>query len=505
VPLSRANPRLKHLRRLVERRATRDEEQRYVLEGPTLVGEALAAGVPVEQIFYEGDEFGAVVDRAREAGVAVDEVDEGALAAVLDTVTPRPIAAIAPQPRSDLETVLDDDTGRVDTGLSDRAGGPIVVLAGVSDPGNAGALVRTAEAAGARAVVFADQSVDPFSPKVVRASAGAVARLPVVSGVAGVEVLQRLGAADVLRLGADRAGGRAPENFDLTRPVAFVLGNEAHGLDDELDGWLDERITIPLAPPVESLNVAMAGSVLLFEAQRQRRTAERATIASEIVSHVSHEIRSPLTAVKGFSSVLVSRWDRLDDDKKKAMLGDINREADRVSRLLAELLDMSRIESGRLRLEHRYVVPSGLAQAALDRVLVDHPDLECRLDVADDLPRAVGDPDRLERILVNLLENAAKYGEGVEVAVEGASSTEPDGAVLVLTVRDGGPGMTDDALAAAFDPTRRGEGGRPSGSGMGLWLSRSVLRAHGGDLRVESRPGEGTRAAMVIPAQESDR
>jgi signal transduction histidine kinase len=500
VPLSRANPRLKHLRRLVERRATRDEERRYVLEGPTLLGEALDGGVPVEHVFYEGDGFGALVDRARAAGVAVDEVTDGALAALLDTVTPRPIAAIARQPQHELEGVLGGHAGDPTVGR-----GPIVVLAGVADPGNAGALVRTAEAAGARAVVFADQSVDPFSPKVVRASAGSVARLPVVSGAASVDVLRRLGEAEVLRLGADRVGGRAPENFDLTRPVAFVLGNEAHGLDDALDGWLDDRVTIPLAPPVESLNVAIAGSVLLFESQRQRRTAERATIASEIVSHVSHEIRSPLTAVKGFTSVLVSRWDRLDDDKKKAMLVDVNREADRVARLVAELLDMSRIEGGRLRLEHRYVVPAGLARAALDRVLIDHPDLECHLDVADDLPRAVGDPDRLERILVNLLENAAKYGEGVDVVVEGSAGSEPDGEVIVLTVSDGGPGMSDDAEAAAFDPTRRGEGGRPSGSGMGLWLSRSVLRAHGGDLRVESSPGQGTRAAMVIPAQGSDR
>jgi TrmH family RNA methyltransferase len=141
-----------------------------------------------------------------------------------------------------------------------ETGLPVVVLAGVSDPGNAGTVIRSAAAAGAAGVLVTPGSVDPTNPKVVRASAGALFALP----VATVEDLSTLGLTTVGAV----AGGLSPDEVDLSGPVALVLGGEAAGLpEDEL---FDTEVALPLGGGVESLNVAMAATVLLYEARRQR-------------------------------------------------------------------------------------------------------------------------------------------------------------------------------------------------------------------------------------------
>jgi TrmH family RNA methyltransferase len=155
----------------------------------------------------------------------------------------------------------------------DRAGAaPILVLCGVSDPGNAGTIVRMAEAAGVGAVLFCDGSVDPFAPKCVRASAGSIFHVPVVFGGNPVQVLEAINGRGVQLLGTDARLGKPYDEIDLTGPFALVLGNEAHGLADDELAALDELVTIPHAGRAESLNVAMAGTVCCFEASRVRRT-----------------------------------------------------------------------------------------------------------------------------------------------------------------------------------------------------------------------------------------
>ncbi len=154
-------------------------------------------------------------------------------------------------------------------GLDALAGTTLAVVAPLlSDPGNAGALIRSAAAAGAGKIVLGPGSVDAYNPKTVRASAGACFAVQIVEGVPAVEALEALGSAGVQRVGALTAGGPAPEALDLTRPTAIVLGHEVHGLAADLP--LDVTVTVPMHGP-ESLNVAMAGTVLLFEAARQRR------------------------------------------------------------------------------------------------------------------------------------------------------------------------------------------------------------------------------------------
>jgi TrmH family RNA methyltransferase len=148
----------------------------------------------------------------------------------------------------------------------------LVVCVDLRDPGNAGTVLRSAEAAGAGGVICADGTVDPFNPKTVRASAGSLFHVPVVRGGDALEVLDQVGRWGLQRLATVPRHGAAYTATDLTRPTAFVLGNEANGLPAGLEAGIDAEVTIPMAGRSESLNVGMAAAVLCFEALRQRST-----------------------------------------------------------------------------------------------------------------------------------------------------------------------------------------------------------------------------------------
>jgi len=228
-----------------------------VLEGARLLDEALASDVSLQAVFVVAGTHDATVERARERGITVQLLEVGVLERVVDTVTPQPVLSVA--------RFLDVALGAVMTATL------VVVCIDIRDPGNLGTVLRSAEAAGAGAVVCCDGSVDIYNPKVVRASAGSLFHVPVVAGGEPVEVLERLGAAKLQRLGTAAEGGESLDEIDLRSPVAFVLGNEAHGLPERVDACIDRRVTIPMAGRTESLNVGMAAAVLCFEAARQRR------------------------------------------------------------------------------------------------------------------------------------------------------------------------------------------------------------------------------------------
>jgi TrmH family RNA methyltransferase len=228
-----------------------------------LVAEALAAGLEVLELLVEPGEAPELVEAAVRTGVTVHLVTPGVLANAVDTTTPQGVAAVARRPDVALEVAL-----------AAAAHGPLVlVLVDVSDPGNAGTLLRAAEASGAAAVLFCGTSVDPCNPKCVRASAGALFHLPVSAGGEALAVLEGLGQVGVQRAATVVRGGAPYHQLDLTGPVAIVLGSEAHGLPADLDPLVDLRCTIPMTGRSESLNVAMAGSVLCFEALRQREAS----------------------------------------------------------------------------------------------------------------------------------------------------------------------------------------------------------------------------------------
>ncbi len=232
-----------------------------MVEGPTLVLDALAASARVTDVYLEtgAARAGEVAHAAAAAGATVVGGAPGALRHVLTTVTPQPVAALVRLSDPPLPDALA------------RARGLVVVLAGIGDPGNAGTLVRAAEAAGAAAVLCPTGGVDLHAPKCVRASAGAVLHVPVVTGGDAVEHLTALGPGGWRRVATAADRGRPYDQADLTGRAALVLGNEAHGLDARLEASIDEWVHIPMAGRGESLNVAMAGSVLCFESLRQTR------------------------------------------------------------------------------------------------------------------------------------------------------------------------------------------------------------------------------------------
>lgn len=253
---------MQQLRRLSGRRAARSDAGAFVIDGPSLLAEALAAGVTVTDVFATPDVPPDLLERARSQGAAVHPVTSEVLTRASDTVTPNAVAAIARRVEVPVEAVVEA-----------AARGPLtLVLAGVRDPGNAGTLVRAAEASGAAAVLFCGGSVDPSSPKCVRATAGALFHLPVAVGGEATEVLEQLGAAGVTTAATVVRDGRPYDEVDLRGPLALVLGPEAQGLPSAVVESVDVRLTIPMAGHAESLNVAVAGSVICFEALRQRRS-----------------------------------------------------------------------------------------------------------------------------------------------------------------------------------------------------------------------------------------
>jgi TrmH family RNA methyltransferase len=258
-PIGARHPTMQRLRRLSGRRSARSAEAAYVIDGPTLLTDALDAGVEVTDVVAEPGCPPAVVERAEASGAVVRLAREGALARVVDAVTPRAVAAVAVLPARE-------------PGEAVSAAGPLcLVLVGVSDPGNAGTLLRSAEAAGGGAVLFCGDSVDPFGPKCVRSSAGSVFRLAVVRDAAARDAVRALVAAGVRTVATVARGGQPYDAADLAGPVGLVLGSEAHGLPAPLVGDVDEAVTIPMLGRTESLNVGMAGTVLCFESLRQRR------------------------------------------------------------------------------------------------------------------------------------------------------------------------------------------------------------------------------------------
>jgi TrmH family RNA methyltransferase len=254
--LGARNPKMQRVRRLSTSRRTRASEGAFVIEGPTLVGDALDAGVTLREVFHEPGAPDELLERARRRdGCEVVAVRSGVLAAVGDAVTSQGVLAVADLP----EHRFDDIPGTA----------ALLVLSEVADPGNAGTLVRAAEAAGLGGVVFTAGSVDPWSPKVVRASAGSVLRIPVLRSGEPAAVLSELRSRHRTCIGTRAADAADYTVAELPTGSAIVLGNEAHGVDPGVGDLIDTWVRIPMAGSVESLNVAMAGTLLAFEVARR--------------------------------------------------------------------------------------------------------------------------------------------------------------------------------------------------------------------------------------------
>lgn len=245
----------------MRKRSLRTSERCLVVEGPELVSVALDAGVTIEAIYVapDGRSNAAVVDvvdRAFAAGVRVFDLADGVIERIADTIAPQPVLAVVGFASAALEDV--------------REASIVVVCVDVRDPGNAGTMIRTADASGVGAVICCEGSVDPTNPKTVRASAGSVFHVPVVVGGEAEAVVETLKSWEFVTVGTAARGGIDYAKFDWSQRVALVFGNEASGLVPAVMDRLDQRVSIPMVGRAESLNVGVSASVLCFEAMRQR-------------------------------------------------------------------------------------------------------------------------------------------------------------------------------------------------------------------------------------------
>jgi len=272
--------------------------------------------------------------------------------------------------------------------------------------------------------------------------------------------------------------------------------------------------TSPGGPgPLRHLVISLRGA-------QQRARLERTR--ADLVSTVAHELRSPLTSVKGFTATLLAKWTRFTDDQKRVMLETVNADADRVTRLITELLDVSRIESGRMEIHRELVsIPERVQKIVAGRVAAGEPAGRFRLVVTGELPETWLDADKVDQILGNLVENAIRHGAGtVTVVVEpvrtaasrgtGRGEAAPGvlgglrgprvagGPAVAVSVRDEGDGIPPELVPRIFRQFWRTK--RRGGAGLGLFIVKGLVEAHGGTITVQRAPGGGAEFRFIMPA-----
>jgi len=256
---SKQNARLKELRRALASPG-RLASGLVGIEGPHLLEEALRAGLQLRCVFADERMQPWVETLGLPVDTEVLVVPSDLLATTVSTETPQPVAALVEPPEWNWDQILMANTG---------SPALVLVLAGIQDPGNLGTILRSAEAFGATGIICLPGTVNPWNPKAVRASAGSIFRMPLLS-VAEDEVFQHLRHAGVRLLTTAVEGAQNANSADLAGPVALLIGNEGNGVPAELAAKTDAAVSIPCPGPVESLNAAVAASVLLYEASRQR-------------------------------------------------------------------------------------------------------------------------------------------------------------------------------------------------------------------------------------------
>ena len=239
--------------------------------------------------------------------------------------------------------------------------------------------------------------------------------------------------------------------------------------------------------PVEQVIVCLRGTEARDRAEREH---------ADLIATVAHELRSPLTGVKGFTSTLLNKWDRFSDDQRRLMLEAVDSDADRLTRLIAELLDVARIDAGRLELRRVPTDLGSLVRRRLDAKVVTGIESDRFIvDIADQLPEVWVDPDKLGQVIDNLIENALRHGEGkVTVTVR----QDPDG--LVMSVADQGPGIPASQAPRIFG--RFWKGTERGGTGLGLYVVNGIVEGHGGRVALVPPREGGARFVVVLPLED---
>ncbi|MGY5129692.1 ATP-binding protein [Streptomyces nigrescens] len=241
--------------------------------------------------------------------------------------------------------------------------------------------------------------------------------------------------------------------------------------------------------PVQRLVIALRGT----EARRRTELSH-----AELIATVAHELRSPLTSVKGFTATLLQKWERFTDDQKRLMLETVDADANRVTRLIAELLDISRIDSGRLEVRRQRVDMSAAVRRHVQAQTTagQRPD-RFLIRMLEPLPDLWADPDKVDQVLGNLLENAVRHGEGTVTIEVGPVSDETSTEGTSVTVSDEGPGIPEESMSRVF--TRFWRGSKRGGTGLGLYIVKGIVEAHGGTITVGRAPAGGAQFRFSLP------
>jgi two-component system, OmpR family, phosphate regulon sensor histidine kinase PhoR len=283
----------------------------------------------------------------------------------------------------------------------------------------------------------------------------------------------------------------------------LTLGGQPLGIlsvsREEADGFGEDEVELitllarQLAAAVQNIRTYTAERNAAEELRRL------SALRADFVSLVSHELRAPMASVIGCAATLRARWRELSADQRESFLALIEQETGRLSTLIGDVLDTSRIEAGTFTYVFGDVDVGDLVRETASMVSLGTDEVTVTASVVDPLPVVRGDRDRLRQLLINLLSNAAKYtvsGDQIEVRAAAADK----GAVLV-SVEDHGPGIPPDQQRLVFEKFGRvNSGGRSKpGAGLGLFIARSIAEAHGGTLDVRSDPGSGATFTIRLP------
>jgi hypothetical protein len=328
----------------------------------------------------------------------------------------------------------------------------------------------------------------------------------VVAGADGVVVAANPAAARILDVGqADLLGVPLPAALPLVDPQGrdwWECTRPFNGLDTRVrqperllhlsrEGRTDRDLLVT-ASYIRDDHGRLSRVVVCFRDTRARARQEHS--GAELISVVAHELRSPLTSVKGFTATLIAKWERFNDEQKLHMLRTVNSDADRLTRLISELLDVSRIETGRLELRKQVVdLPELVRRDVSSRIAAGEADSRFVVQVADTLPELWADPDKLAQVIGNIVENALRHGGGTVTINVGT-----DGAVATVEVIDQGAGIRSDALPRIF--TKFWHDARRGGTGLGLFIAKGIVEAHGGSIDAGNSGDGGAVVRFTLPA-----
>jgi PAS domain S-box-containing protein len=377
--------------------------------------------------------------------------------------------------------VEDKRPGRTGLGQCRPAAGPAAVTSPDGHPAEAQSLIADELPDG---LVVADDSgrVVVFNRAAVR-----------LTGIAAEEAIGKL-ASDVLPFRDDDSR----DWWVCVNPYGG-LGTRARHPERSLFLTDGTELLVSVGYVREGRSGPVRRLVFTLRGAEQRARLERSR--AELVSTVAHELRSPLTSVKGFTATLLRKWDKFTDDQKRVMLETVNADADRVTRLITELLDVSRIESGRMEVHRQLVdVPERARRIIAGRVAAGEPEDRFRLQVDPaGLPETWLDADKIDQILGNLVENAVRHGAGiVTVVAQRASMPDDQAEAIAVSVRDQGEGIAPEAAHRVFRQFWRGK--RRGGTGLGLYIVKGLVEALGGEITVCSAPGGGAEFRFTVPA-----